>query len=53
MEKNSKSLEDKLNTLAAGQAIGLTPAEAAVYGVDYADVLPEDEKLEEEEEDGE
>ncbi|MFD2964388.1 MULTISPECIES: hypothetical protein [Olivibacter] len=43
MEPYSRSLEDKLNTLAAGQAIGLTAAEAAVYGVDYADMLPEDE----------
>lgn len=43
MEQHSRSLEDKLNTLAAGQAIGLTAAEAAVYGVEYADELPEDE----------
>ncbi len=49
MEPNSRSLEDKLNMLAAGQVIGLTPAEAAVYGVDYADELPEDEDLGEEE----
>lgn len=47
MEPNSRSLEEKLNTLAAGQAIGLTPAEAAVYGVDYADELPDDGDLEE------
>lgn len=53
METNSRSLEDKLNTLAAGQAIGLTPAEAAIYGVDYADVLPEEDDLQEEEGDGE
>lgn len=39
--------------LAAGQAIGLTAIEAAIYGVDYADVLPEDEDLREEVEDGE
>lgn len=52
MEPNSRSLNDKLNTLAAGQAIGLTPEEAAIYGVDYADELPEDEDLEEEVEDG-
>jgi len=51
METHSRSLEDKLNTLAAGQAIGLTAAEAAVYGVDYADALPEDEDNEEEAED--
>jgi len=47
MEPHSRSLEDKLNTLAAGQAIGLTAAEAAVYGVDYADVLPEDDDFQE------
>lgn len=47
METDSRSLEDKLNTLAAGQAIGLTAAEAAVYGVEYADALPEDEEDEE------
>lgn len=53
MEPNSRSLEDKLNTLAAGQAIGLTAAEAAVYEVDYADELPEDEDPEEAGIDGE
>ncbi|WP_316777886.1 hypothetical protein [Pedobacter antarcticus] len=48
METHSRSLEDKLNTLAAGQAIGLTAAEAAVYGVEYADELPEDDDPQEE-----
>ncbi len=52
MEPNSRSLEDKLNTLAAGLAIGLTPGEAAVYGVDYADEQPEEEELGEEEDNG-
>ncbi|MGE6221189.1 hypothetical protein ACQKCH_15280 [Nubsella zeaxanthinifaciens] len=52
MEQNSRSLEDKLNTLADGLAIGLTPEEAAVYGVDYADELPEEDGLGEEEDDG-
>ncbi len=51
METHSRSLEDKLNTLAAGQAIGLTAAEAAVYGVDYADALPEDDNPQKEAED--
>jgi hypothetical protein len=51
METHSRSLEDKLNTLTAGQAIGLTAAEAAVYGVDYADTLPEDDDPQEEVED--
>lgn len=46
MEPYLRSLEDKLDTLAAGEAIGLTATEAAVYGVDYADALPEDEELE-------
>lgn len=51
MKKHSRSLEDKLNTLADGQAIGLTATEAAVYGVDYADELPEDDESDEEVED--
>ncbi len=51
MKKHSRSLEDKLDTLAAGQAIGLTAAEAAVYGVDYADELSEDDDNEQEVED--
>ncbi len=51
METYSRSLEDKLNTLAAGQAIGLTAAEAAVYGVDYADNMPEDNEPQEEAQD--
>lgn len=51
METDSRSLEDKLNTLAAGQAIGLTAAEAAVYGVEYADEIPENDDPQEEAED--
>jgi len=53
MEPHSRSLEDKLNTLAAGQTIGLTAAEAAIYGVEYADVLPEDDDPQEAGEDDE
>lgn len=57
MEYNFRSLEDKLLMLADGEEIGLTAAEAAVYGVDYADEFPEeelsdDESFEEEAEDG-
>ena len=51
MEQHLRTLQDKLNTLAAGQAIGLTAAEAAVYGVDYADELSEDDDNEQEVED--
>jgi hypothetical protein len=32
------SLESKLQLLAQGQAVGLTPEEAAIYGVEDADV---------------
>lgn len=53
MEQHLRTLQDKLNTLAAGQAIGLTAAEAAIYGVDYADELPEEDDLQEVGEDGE
>lgn len=50
MEPHLRTLEDKLYTLAAGEAIGLTAAEAAIYGVDYADALPEEEDEEQEDE---
>jgi len=53
MEYNFKSLEDKLLMLADGEEIGLTAAEAAIYGVDYADEFPGEEDYEEEVEDGE
>ena len=46
MERYVKTLEDKLHLLAAGQDIGLTPEEAAVYGADYADNLPDGEEME-------
>jgi hypothetical protein len=39
------TLEDKLQLLAQGIAIGLTTAEAAVYGVEYADEYPAEEDL--------
>ncbi len=32
-----KSLEQKLRILASGEEIGLTPEEAAIYGVEQAD----------------
>ncbi|WP_161805878.1 hypothetical protein [Pedobacter sp. Hv1] len=51
MEPHLRSLEDKLRMLAAGEAIGLTAAEAAVYGVEYADMLPEPEQSSQEVED--
>lgn len=43
MDPLTKSLEEKLYMLAEGEDIGLTAAEAAVYGVDCADEYPEDE----------
>lgn len=38
--------------LSEGEQIGLTPEEAAIYGVDYAQEWPEDEDIEKWEEDG-
>jgi|GEM_PF-6180891 hypothetical protein len=43
MDPSRKSLEDKLYMLAEGEEIGLTAAEAAVYGVDCADEYAEEE----------
>lgn len=51
MEPYLRSLNDKLHMLAAGEAIGLTAAEAAVYGVEYADTLSEPEQDSQEVED--
>lgn len=49
MEQNIKraqqSLEDKLSQLLDGEAISLTPYEAAVYGVNESDVLLEEEEV--------
>lgn len=36
------SLEKKLQLIAEGQELDLTPEEALIYGVDYADEFPED-----------
>jgi hypothetical protein len=36
------SLEKKLQLIADGQELELTPEEALIYGVDYADELTED-----------
>jgi hypothetical protein len=36
------SLERKLQLIAEGQELELTPEEAFIYGVDYADVFPGD-----------
>lgn len=46
MEPHLRTLEDKLHMLAAGEAIGLTAAEAAVYGVEYADFLTDQDSQE-------
>lgn len=47
MKKNRnrtrQSLGYKLQLLADGEEQGLTAAEAAVYGVEYADELPDEE----------
>lgn len=32
-----RSLEDKLELIAEGEMLDLTPEEAIIYGVDYAD----------------
>lgn len=37
MDYHLRTLQRKLDVLAGGEEIGLTPQEAAVYGVDYAD----------------
>jgi hypothetical protein len=37
------SLERKLQLIADGQELELTPEEALIYGVDYADEFPDDE----------
>ncbi|WCT13746.1 hypothetical protein [Mucilaginibacter jinjuensis] len=36
--KHLAALENKLQLLAQGQVIGLTPEEAAIYGVEDADI---------------
>lgn len=46
MDYHLRSLQQKLSILASGEDIGLTPQEAAIYGVDYADEWPEDESPE-------
>lgn len=43
----NRSLERKLQLLAEGDQMELTPEEAAIYGADYADEFPEDEILQE------
>lgn len=37
MENDFNSLNKKLKLLAEGEEIGLTPEEAIIYGIDYAD----------------
>jgi len=43
----NRSLERKLQLLAEGDQMELTPEEAAIYGADYADEFPKDEILQE------
>lgn len=43
MDKHLKSLLDKLDMLSSQDEIELTPYEAELYGVDYADILPPEE----------
>ena len=45
MDYHLRTLQQKLSVLASGD-IGLTPAEAAIYGVEYADECPDDESPE-------
>lgn len=45
VKRAQQSLEDKLSQLFDGEAISLTPYEAAVYGVNDSDVLPEEEEV--------
>lgn len=47
--KTEVSLQNKLQLVAEGASVELTRAEAELYGVDVADILP-DEDLEEESE---
>ena len=46
------SLERKLQLIAEGQELELTPEEALIYGVDYADEFPNDSDERKESEDG-
>ena len=46
MDYHLRSLQQKLSILASGEDIGLTPQEAAIYGVEYADEWPDDESPE-------
>ncbi len=45
VKRAQQSLEDKLSQLLDGEAISLTPYEAAVYGVNESDLLPEEEEV--------
>jgi len=50
--KHLGSLEKKLQLIADGQELELTPEEALIYGVDYADELTEDANEREEADNG-
>ncbi len=45
-------LERKLQLIAEGQELELTPEEALIYGIDYADEFPEDADERKETDDG-
>lgn len=45
LKKAQQSLENKLNQLLEGEAISLTPKEAAIYGADQSDFLPAEEEV--------
>lgn len=41
--KTEESLQNKLQLLANGESIELNTAEAVLYGIDIADMLPEED----------
>lgn len=45
--KNQISLQNKLQLVADGERVELTGAEAELYGVDVADILPDEDSEEE------
>lgn len=48
MNKSYETLNQKLKLLSDGEEIGLTPEEASVYGIDYADEFLIEDNFEEE-----
>ena len=45
-ETAEQSLTGKLSLLATSEAISLSLEEAAIYGVDQSDILPQEEEVE-------